>query len=116
MEKLVTRILSMVVLLGVIASPVCAQEPEEEHRGGRATLVVLAAASSSLQAYDAYSTLTALSGGAVEANPAMRAVARHPAALVALKAGVATSSIVAGAHLWKQHHRKAAVILLGITN
>jgi hypothetical protein len=117
MEKLVTRILSMIALVGAIASPVSAQEGEEPHASpARAALVGLAAGSASLQAYDVYTTLAALNRGAVEANPAMRAVARRPAALVAVKAGVATSSILASAHLWKQHHRKAAVLLLGITN
>jgi hypothetical protein len=115
MEKLVTRILSMIALVGAIASPVRAQEREEPHAStARAALVGLAAGSASLQAYDVYTTLAALNRGAVEANPAMRGVARRPAALVAVKAGVAASSILASAHLWKQHHRKAAVILLGI--
>jgi len=117
MEKLVTRILSMIALVGASASPVCAQEPEEPHAStARAALVGLAAGAASLHAYDVYTTLTGLNGGAVEANPAMRAVARRPAALVAVKAGVAASSILASAHLWKRHHRKAAVILLGVTN
>lgn len=117
MEKLVPPILSIVALVGVIASPAYAQDTEEAQRGAaRMTLVALAVGSASLQAYDAYSTLAALNRGAVEANPAMRAVARRPAALVAVKAGVATSAIVASAQLWKQHHRKAALLLLGITN
>jgi len=52
----------------------------------------------------------------VEANPVMQAVTRRPVALVAVKAGVAASSILASTHLWKQHHRKTAVALLAITN
>jgi len=41
---------------------------------------------------------------------------RHPAAFVAVKAGVAASSMVASRQLWKQHHRKTALVLLAITN
>jgi hypothetical protein len=35
---------------------------------------------------------------------------------VAVKAGVATSSILASARLWKQHHRRSAIALLAISN
>ena len=102
---------------GLCSAPAFAQQRNDApHPAARATLISLAAASASLQAYDTYATLSAISLGAVEANPAMKAVARRPAALVALKAGVATSSILASAHLWKQHHRGAAVALLAVTN
>jgi hypothetical protein len=102
---------------GLCSVPAYAQQRDDARDGAaRTALVTLAAASASLQAYDAYSTLSAMRLGAVEANPAMHALARHPAALVAVKAGVATSSIVASTRLWKQHHRKAAIVLLAITN
>ena len=110
-----------IVLIGVfvlagIASPSSAQEGVDRNSDGlRATLVALSAGSISLQAYDAYSTITALHLGASEANPAMRGVARRPAALIAVKAGVATTTIYAGTQLWRRHHRVAALALMGAT-
>jgi hypothetical protein len=102
---------------GLCSVPAYAQQRDDAQDGAaRTALLTLAAASASLQAYDVYSTLSAMRLGAVEANPTMHALARHPAALVAVKAGVATSSIVASTQLWKQHHRKAAIALLAITN
>ncbi|HKC57009.1 MAG TPA: DUF5658 family protein [Vicinamibacterales bacterium] len=102
---------------GLCSVPAYAQQRDDAQDGAaRTALITLAAASASLQAYDVYSTLSAMRLGAVEANPAMHALARHPAALVAVKAGVATSSIVVSTRLWKQHHRKAAIALLAITN
>src|ERR1044071_1031432 len=110
-------LVATVVVYGLCAGSAFAQQQNDaQHTGARATLISLAAASASLQAYDAYSTLSAVRRGAVEANPVMEAVTRRPVALVAVKAGVATSSILASTHLWKQHHRKAAVALLAITN
>ena len=112
------RILVITVFVyGLCAGPAFAQQQNDaRHTGARATLISLAAASASLQAYDAYSTLSAVRLGAVEANPVMQAVTRRPVVLVAVKAGVAASSILASTHLWKQHHRKTAVALLAITN
>ena len=112
------RIILIAVFVYVLCSaPAFAQQQNDsEHQAARAALISLAAASASLQAYDTYSTLSALNLGAVEANPAMRGLARRPAALVAVKAGVAASSILASAQLWKQHHRKSAIALLVITN
>jgi hypothetical protein len=43
---------------------------------------------SALQAYDVYSTLTALGHGATEANPMMQGVVGNPTAFVALKSAV----------------------------
>jgi hypothetical protein len=71
---------------------------------------------SALQAYDAYSTLSALKRGAREANPLMKGVVDHPAAFVALKAGMATLSIYSAERLWKEHQRKRAVVLMVVSN
>jgi hypothetical protein len=62
-----------------------------------------------LQAYDIYSTRQALTRGAAEANPLMQGVVGNPGAFVALKAGVAASTILAAERLWK-HDKKAAAI------
>ncbi|HEY3162126.1 MAG TPA: hypothetical protein VGJ78_24360 [Vicinamibacterales bacterium] len=67
-------ILIAVFVYGLCSAPALAQQQNDsEHQAARAALISLAAASASLQAYDAYSTLSALNLGAVEANPAMRA-------------------------------------------
>jgi hypothetical protein len=113
----VPRILVLAALLLCASSPASAQSGDVRDAGVlRTALVTLAAGSASLQAYDAYTTLSAIPLGAVETNPLMRGLAGRPAAFVALKAGVATSTILAGTQLWRQHHRKAAVILLGLAN
>jgi hypothetical protein len=69
-----------------------------------------------LNAYDAYSTTSALGKGAVEANPLMRGVAGTPAALWAVKGGVTAMSIYAAERLWRDNHRVAAIALMAITN
>ena len=60
----------------------------------RGVLVPLYVSFASLQMLDAHSTLRAVRSGGVEQNPLMRGIADKPAALVALKAGVAASTIV----------------------
>lgn len=82
----------------------------------RGTLFGLSASLVSLQAYDAYSTLSAVKLGATESNPLMAGVAQHPAALVLLKGGVTAGSIFAASRLWKEHRRGAAIALLAATN
>ncbi len=68
-----------------------------------------------LQGYDAYSTLKALNQGAVEANPLMGGVAGHPAALIAVKSAATFASIYASERLWRDHHHKAAIVLMAVT-
>ncbi len=70
----------------------------------------------SLQAYDAYSTLQALSLGASEANPFMKSAAQNPAVLLSVKAGVAASTIYMSERLRKANHRKAALLLMVASN
>jgi hypothetical protein len=69
-----------------------------------------------LEGYDAYSTLTALKQGAAEANPMMRGVVGNPAALIAVKSAATFASIYASERLWRQHHRRAAIALMVVTN
>ena len=64
----------------------------------RGSLVALSASLASLQAYDAYSTLSAITLGGTESNPIMQGVVKHPAALILLKGGLAASSIFAATH------------------
>lgn len=79
-------------------------------------LPALYATSAVLQGYDAYSTLTAVNAGAVEANPMMQTVVKSPTAFVAMKASVTAASILAAERLWKNHHRMGAIGLMVASN
>ena len=84
---------------------------------GRPSLLpTMYAASAFLQGYDAFSTLKALKNGGREANPFMQAIVSHPAALIAVKAGVTTASIMAAEQLWKGNHRFGAIGLMVASN
>ena len=69
----------------------------------------------SLNAYDAFSTKTGLSRGAVEANTAMSGIARNSAALWAVKSVATASSVLMAEHLWKAHHRGQAIAMMVIS-
>jgi hypothetical protein len=69
-----------------------------------------------LQAFDVYSTMSALKAGAREANPVMSGVVGHPAAFVALKAGMTTMSIVAAEKMWRQGKRAQAIAVMAVSN
>ena len=84
------------------------------HRPG--ALPAMYAASVALQGYDAYSTLTALKAGAVEANPMMKTITKSPAAFIALKAGTAALSIMAAENMWKSGHKAAAIGVMIASN
>src|SRR5262245_21330629 len=47
-----------------------------------------------LQGYDAYSTLSVIKYGGVEANPLMQGITKSPVAFIGLKAGVTAMSIM----------------------
>jgi hypothetical protein len=69
-----------------------------------------------LQAYDVYSTTTAINRGAHEANPIMGGVAGNPVALAAVKVVVTGTSIFAAERMWKQGHRVQALAVMVISN
>ncbi len=73
-------------------------------------------ASAALQGYDAYSTLRALQGGAVEANPLMQHVVKSPAAFIGVKASVTVLSIVAAEKMWKRGNRMGAIGVMVASN
>lgn len=73
-------------------------------------------ASAALQGYDAYSTITALKQGGVEANPLMKQVVKSPIAFVALKASVAATSIMAAEKMWKGGNRIGAIGVMVASN
>lgn len=91
--------------------------PRGTFKYGRPSLLpALYATSAALQGHDAFSTLSALSRGAREANPVMGSVVRNPAAFIAVKAGVTTASIMAAERLWKTNHRVGAIGLMIASN
>ena len=81
-----------------------------------AVLPALYVGSALLQGYDAYSTLSALRQGGIEANPLARGMTANPAAFIAVKSSVAFLSIYAAERLWRDHHRFGAVALMAISN
>jgi hypothetical protein len=81
-----------------------------------AALPTLYVASAALQGYDAYSTLSAIRDGAVEANPVMKGVVKNPTAFVAMKAGVTALSIMAAEKMWKRGNRLGAVGVMVASN
>ena len=74
-------------------------------------MLPLYASFAGLQALDAHSTVRALQNGGSEANPLMRGLADRPAALYAVKAGVAASAILLTERL-RPRHRVGAVALM----
>ena len=81
----------------------------------RGVLVPLYASFASLQMLDAHSTLRAMRAGGVEQNPLLRGLADKPAALVALKAGVAVSTI-AVADKVRGRSRVGAIAMMAALN
>jgi hypothetical protein len=80
------------------------------------TLPALYVGSAVLQGYDAYSTLSVLKHGGVEANPVVKGVTKNPAAFIGLKAGVTAMSIMAAERMWKNNNRMGAVLTMVATN
>lgn len=81
-----------------------------------ALLPALYGTSIALQGYDAYSTLTVLKQGGVEANPVMKGITKSPAAFIGLKAGVTMMSIMAAERMWKRHNRVGAIVTMVASN
>ena len=79
-------------------------------------LPALYVGSAALQAFDTYSTLTALKSGAIESNPLMRTMVGNPAALITAKAGITAVSIYTAERLWRGHHRIGAITLMAVSN
>jgi hypothetical protein len=81
----------------------------------RGALIPLYASFATLQMLDAHSTIRSIGAGGVEQNPLMRGLADKPAALVALKAGVAASTIVL-ADKMARRNRVGAIVLMAALN
>ena len=97
---------------GVVFKQKAAERPMT--RG--AALPVLYGVLAGLQAYDGWSTVSAVNRGAVEANPAMAGVATNPGAMWALKVGATSASIFAAETLWRRHRRVEAIATMVAVN
>jgi uncharacterized protein DUF5658 len=75
-------------------------------------LPALYASYAALQAFDVYSTRRALDRGAREVNPLMQGVVGNTGSLLALKAGVGVSTIVAAERLWKTNKTAAVAVMV----
>ena len=84
-------------------------------RSDRGMLIPLYASFAALQALDAHSTLHAIGNGGVERNPMLKGIAGKPAALVALKAGVAASTILLADRM-RIRSRTGALVLMAALN
>ena len=75
-------------------------------------LPALYASYAALQAYDVYSTKSALSRGGREVNPMMQGVVKHTSAFVAVKLTVAAASIIAAERMWKTNKVGAIAVMV----
>lgn len=113
--------------LFVPPTPTAESAPSAEPRDSRAApppsdsarrpriLVPLYASFAALQALDAHSTLAALHAGHREANPLMRGIADRPAALLAVKAAVACTTIYVAEKV-RARSQLAAIALMAALN
>jgi Domain of unknown function (DUF5658) len=85
-------------------------------RSSRGALIPLYASFAALQALDAHSTSRAVHRGAVEQNPMLRSIADNPAALFAVKAGVAASTIVLADKVRSRSRVGAIALMAGLNS
>jgi hypothetical protein len=79
-------------------------------------LPALYLAQGALQAMDAHSTYSAINRGAHEANPLMKGVVGNKGAMLAVKAGVAASTIWMAEKMWKRGNRVGAIATMIVAN
>jgi hypothetical protein len=86
-------------------------------RSSRPSLLpALYAAQAALQAMDAHSTYSAIGRGAHEANPLMKGVVGNKGAMMAVKAGVAASTIFLAEKMWRRGNRAGAIATMLLAN
>jgi hypothetical protein len=78
-------------------------------------LVPLYVSFAALQALDVHSTLRAVDAGGVEQNPFLKGLVNQPAALIALKGGIAASTILVADKL-QRHNRIGAIVAMAALN
>jgi len=80
------------------------------------TITGLYVSLAALQALDVYSTMSVLSDGGVEANPAMRGITRHPALFIAVKAAATATTIWVSEKLRKKHPKGAVALMVALNS
>jgi hypothetical protein len=85
-------------------------------RSSRGVLIPLYASFAALQALDAHSTSRGIHRGAVEQNPMLHSIADNPAALFAVKAGVAASTIVIADKVRSRSRVGAIALMAGLNS
>ncbi len=88
----------------------------EKSIGRPSMLPALYVAQGALQAMDMHSTMQAISRGAHEANPLMQGVVGNKGAMMAVKVGVAASSIFLAERMWKKGNRAGAIAAMLVAN
>lgn len=91
-------------------------ESDLSRSGPSPLMTSLYASTAVMQVLDVHSTLLALDRGAVEANPLMSGASRHKAAFIALKAGVAFSTVMAARNMSKRNKVAAVLTLVAINS
>jgi hypothetical protein len=121
-ERSATRVIDFTAaatMLGATANASAAIVPAPmlRHAQPAATsaLYSLYATTAIMQALDVRSTLTAFQSGAVEGNPLMSQITKSRAGFVAMKAGIAASTILS-AHQMAKHNKVAAIVTLVAVN
>jgi hypothetical protein len=79
-------------------------------------LPALYAMQAGLQAMDVRSTFTAISLGAHEANPIMKPLAKNQATMMAVKAGIAASTILMSEKMWRGGNKMGAIVSMVAAN
>lgn len=104
------------VLLGAAQLPSLQRPVTFDRPSNRPSTLMLSlyASTAAMQALDVHSTLSALKLGAVEANPMMKGVARNKAAFIALKAGMAASTILASRNMAKRNKIAAIATMVAV--
>ena len=92
--------------------------PQPIYRRDRPSTLMtsLYASTAVMQALDVHSTLSAFRAGATEANPLMQSVTKNRAMFMAVKAGVAVSTIFAAKQLSKRNKVAAIATLIAINS
>lgn len=98
------------------APPAKLATPPSGFPTGRIALTGLYANFAGFQAYDVYSTNKAISNGAREANPHMRALVENPLAFISLKVAVTAGPIYEAERLWRNNQKIAALALMAGSN
>jgi hypothetical protein len=80
-----------------------------------AALPLLFGSLTALQAFDAYSTIAGLRGGAREANPMMQTITRSPATFWTMKVMTTALPMAIAEHQWKRS-KTAAIVTMVLAN